>query len=675
MDAGFDGGEEFDSEVDGDLDDAGEVDGHVVEPGCSGESPDEPQHVGGCCNGPDDCVSGWCFSGFCTKQCTSDGDCSTTSLGPFPEGTEFGCNTNLFGYVGICAPGSLELCGGEGDQPCPSGESCAFGWDSEVTVSNDPDQPAIRGRCLTNLYGEGLLKGGEQCDSHSDVFHYQCETPGFIVQSCVDRRCAPVCDVNNPEDTCPDGLQCVGLLAWDWGAANPVLVTGICQGQTCGFLEFTGDHENDVRLPGADAYCPDGEICRGFWTTGEDGSTLVQTCIPSVEGYGAPGEECEQSPKYEKFCNHEWCWQDMPEWSSGGAVCKDDWDCEFDEVCANPPNQFLSARCAPKPEPGFCSPFCRTDADCPDMLGTPSVCIAVGAGKLPNGEDAHIGGCLPLEVAFDGEDFVVCEKESDCDNALGQGCFFVGGYSEFMYCWQGVEVDPDGTVCTDDPDVCGEGEVCAEDRDTGISHCTEALFVGDPCDPATDQCLSFDGQACMDGDFSTEDEHGNPTNTFCSALCTKTDDCGPNQVCENVVVAELDPETRDDDIILGVCRAMTVVVPGDECMDNDACAGDKLCDLQTGRCYNPDAAWGAVCDDDSDCNHNGLCNTDVANGMCYKPGCDPSDPGDYCDDGGGAVCSAERKVGICLEECTDDGDCSRNGSDGHVCVNGACWNP
>ncbi len=656
--------------VDADLVDADTPDGEVPEPGCTGDSPAHAQEVGGCCLRGSDCVKGYCFAGYCTGQCTGDSDCEPVAVGPFPLDTEFNCNVNSMGFYSYCAPGSLQHCGGESDSPCPAGESCVLGWDDTTTVSNDPDQPGLRGVCMTNLYGEGVLAAGEQCDNTIDAADYQCEAPGYLFGSCMGRRCTVACDAANPDDTCPAGTECIGPIALETGGADLLLGTGFCGGQSCGRMEFSTNPDEDIRIPGLDADCPQGEVCTPFMILGAEGDVYSMRCIPEMTAYGAPGDTCEHARKFGQFCNHDLCLQASPVWQSDGAYCDFHEDCGPDEVCARAPNQFVRDRCAPKPDPGFCSVMCRSDADCPDMNGGPAYCITLGAGKLHNGQSAYLTACYPESELFE-VDPEPCERESDCDTALGLGCFRLGNYSHKKFCDQSVTADPNGVECTNDPTICENWEACVEDFDTGVSTCTSVGFVGDPCTPGEGECLSG---WCFDGEFDIEDDGGNPTNTFCSAVCTTTDDCGANQVCENILWAKNDPDTSDDDITGGICRPMTVRIQSEACENSDECDGDKVCDTDTGRCFDPASEWGSACTDDSDCNQNGLCNTNVPNGLCYKPGCDPANPGDYCGTGD-AVCSENSSVGVCLEECTQDSDCSRHTDDGHICVNGACESP
>jgi hypothetical protein len=669
IDAGLDA--DIDSDVGDDADVDAEVDGDIdaeVAMGCTGESPAEPQDIGGCCNGDYDCTqaASFCVGGWCSNpSCEQDADCVPISSGAFPADTEFRCNSNEMGFASFCAPGSLQPCGADGDAPCPSGETCVLGWDSTAV---DPGAPGLRGICLTNMAGEGLIATGEQCDSHADAFFYQCEAPGYVLSSCLGRRCTAACDVDNPQDTCPAGLECVGPVALDTGSADILLASGLCAGQRCGYLEFTDTPEDDVRLPGLDSECPSGEVCTPFFVTGVNGDTLEMRCIPEVAAYGGAGDVCEHAEKFQQHCSNDLCLQAAAEWDSNGIPCLEDEDCGPQEVCASSPSPFQSDRCSAKPDAGFCSVMCRSDADCPNMSGGPSYCVDIGAGEMPNGLSSYFTVCYPETELFE-ETPTPCEKESDCNISLGEGCVRLSSYSDLKVCTAVVSADTAGADCTTDPNVCTADEACVDDG-TGTSYCTPIAQVGESCDSADATCASG---LCLDTDLGVETENGDPTNTFCVAPCTLTTDCGPNQVCENILWAENDPAVETDDITGGLCRPMTVLT-GTGCSVAGDCASGQSCDSATGRCFTSGVPWGSACAADADCDQNGLCDTDVVNGLCYKPGCDPAAGNADCG-GGDSTCSDNSAVGVCLESCTVDTDCSRNATDGFICNNGACEAP
>ncbi len=652
-DAGVTDGETPDAST---LPDSGTMDAGAAT-GCNGAVPDEPQPMGACCTQNSDCLDGYCLAGYCTTaQCETDGDCDPTVPGPFPGGVDMTCNVAGFdGFIQICVPGSGQACGAAGDSACPTGEACVLLWNEDATVQGNGE--AMRGLCITKMAGNNNKATGQQCDDNADPYDYQCETPGGILSSCIGRRCTEACDPDNTAGTCPTDMDCVGPLAFD--AGNGILSGGgICAGQLCGYVEATGDTENDVRIPGIDSECSSGEVCVPSFFTGVGGDTYEFRCEPSVTSYGAPGDACEQSAKFEEFCNHgTLCLQQSAQWSPSGTGCTDDSDCGANEVCAD--GGALSNRCAPKPDPGFCSMGCRTDADCSSM-GT-AYCLELDV-EFPNGEDGFLTACYPQSELFETTP-TACTSDADCDADAGEGCRILSFHSDSLFCGS-VSQDATGTDCSGIGD-CGANEACVEDQDASTMKCTAIQENGEACDPDNDACR---GGFCFDSEFATDDG-GSPTNTFCSGVCTTTADCGTNQVCTNVLFAENDPDVDTDDVVVGLCRSQ-VVQSGSGCSGNNDCTVGDTCNTSTGRCYTAAASWGGTCTEDANCPDGGFCDTDVPNGLCYLPGCDPQ-VANSC--GAGAACSDQNVVGICLADCTGNTDCRQN--DGFTCVNGACVAP
>jgi hypothetical protein len=647
--------------IDGEVPDAGPVQG------CTGDSPAQPQPMGACCNEDADCLDGFCLGGWCsTRDCESNADCDPTAPGPFPTGTSMTCNTNqLGGIVSSCLPGSLQYCGADGDSPCPAGEICVLAINDQTT---DQTQNAERGFCVTALSHPGVIATGDRCDENADPYWYQCEAPSVFLGSCLGRRCTMACDPANPNDLCPAGMHCTGPLSFD---VNGLFVGGgMCVGQSCGSLQFTGNPDTDVRIPGRDSECPASEVCATGFTTGADGDIFELNCVPEDTSKGAVGDACEHAAKFNQFCsNLELCFQAAAEWDPNGAWCSEHEDCAQDEVCAEHSSTFIPSHCSPKPDPGFCTMMCRVDSDCATWPGDTAYCVETDAGVMPNGEDAWFAVCYPEDELF-GPNPTACTDEADCDPGSGEGCLNVSFHSTATFCATTVEQDLSGTVCTTVAN-CNAGEACIE-GDTD-SRCTAVKSVGDTCDATERDCLSG---WCVDFEFE-EDDNGSPTNTFCSASCLFTTDCGTNQLCENVLTAENDPATEVDNVTVGLCRTMVIRIEADRCTVNTDCTnastGDT-CDVPTGRCYTAAAAWGGACTDHFDCPQNGICDTDAPGGLCYMPGCDPAQGNGPCG-GGDTTCSDNNVVGACVEACTTNGECTRNASDGHICVTGACEAP
>jgi hypothetical protein len=636
--------------------------------GCHGDPVTEPGGFGACCNANQDCDSDRCVLGWCsTTGCEDDADCTDTVAGLFPAGTDAGCVDLAVGnYRSFCAPGSLQLCGSAGDAPCPAGESCVLGWNPGNTSNAD----ALRGVCLTSKQQEGVGATGDLCrDLDTDLpWEYRCEALGLLVGGCIERRCTEVCDYTDP-DACPAGMECVGPVSLRTGTSVPLSGAGICGGTLCGRLQFTADGEGDVRIPGDPAGCPTGEICSFFpFSTGVAGDTFELRCIPSEPTAGATGEACEQAAKLNLPCDNTLlCIQASPVYTSAGALCAADEDCAAAEVCVAPPS-IGPRRCAAKPDPGVCTHPCRTDADCPDLEGSPSTCFRF-AMSTATGHEGYITGCLPWTRITGGDPPVFCDTNDDCDVGAGEGCVVTTYQSDQKVCLPHLTQDAGGVDCSANGATdCQANEACVEDADSGTFRCTRYQSFGDPCDPtAPHACL---GGSCLDIDFAQDDD-GTPTNTYCHGWCLTDADCGVGAVCDELLLAENDPATPADDVRLTHCRPMHVrsgagcTVPGD-------CATGDGCDVSTGRCYTTTAAWGDPCIDHADCPAYGLCDGSVPGGLCYRPGCDPAAGNAGCD--GTGACSDALLSDRCLEACTSTNDCSRSG-EGFTCVQGACLAP
>ncbi len=629
--------------------------------GCTGDSPTEPAGLGGCCNSNVDCRSGRCIGGWCWQTCSDDSDCGPVDEGPWPTGSPTRCNQTTLSYSNYCIPGSLQQCGAAGDAACPAGEVCMAAWNADATSAAD----AFEGVCVTAMTQAGVLAPGESTIGSPNPLFYACQTPTFQYTGYYGGRCSMACDPANPTDACPTGMQCSELWASP-GNGEVLSGIGICVGEVCGRLEFTGDDDNDVRIPGSNDDCPTGEVCEPWGVNGVDGDTVTHHCGLPDNTLGQIGDDCEHSLKFDLTCaNSVYCIQAAAEYDPAGAGCSSDTSCGANEVCAS--KNMLPKKCSPKPDPGFCSEPCRTDADCPVVDGDPALC-ASGGWQIPNGEDAYLTYCLAWRFISDDAP-IVCDTNADCDTDTGEGCIIVSAFNDTQHCLPHVTQDATGTDCaTNGVADCQAGEACVPDEDGLNPLCTTVQAFGDPCDPEdTHRCV---GGSCTDIDWEADDG-GAVTNTFCGGWCLINADCGANQVCDWDLMQENDPTTTADDVGSGHCRTM-VVRTGAGCTVPGDCSNGDGCDASTGRCYTSSAAWGDACTAHSDCPMLGLCDDSVTGGLCYRPGCDPSAGNTGCDNTG--ACSDYYPVGKCLEDCTNTTDCSRN-ADGFTCVNGACLAP
>lgn len=627
--------------------------------GCTGDPITTAGPLGSCCNTSDDCELGTCLGGWCSQNCSDDSDCEPAAPGPFVTGTPMHCNTSPFGLSNWCLPGSLQDCGADGNADCPTGEICVGGLNDDAADTTN----GLRGICVTTYAQPGTLAPGESVQDSPNDPPYQCQTPTYWFTGTFGRRCSQGCDPTNPNNTCPAGMHCTESYSL---RTNEGIFAGIgvCASTECGRAEFTGDDENDVRIPGLDADCPTGEFCQAWWPLSPDGNVVGYFCGLSDPSLGQIGDPCEHSLKFDLGCDNDlYCIQSAAEYDINGATCPNDDACATDEVCVD--HYLWPSRCAPKPDPGVCSTSCRTDADCPNLESAPSYCIRQEVDMTSNG-DGYITFCLPWSSISDDPE-VQCDTNADCDLDVGAGCVSISSQSDHHFCLPHISQDTTGADCaTNGVADCQAGEACVEDPDAQTFLCTQVLAFGDPCDPTdTNRCV---GGNCVDIEFE-EDDNGATTNTFCAGWCVTNADCDSNQVCDWDLLAENDPATDADDVTGTFCRPMTVrmgagcTVPGD-------CTNGDGCDVTTGRCYTTTATWGDGCASHSDCPQYGLCDQRVAGGLCYRPGCDPANGNGDCD--GTGACSDALAVGMCLEDCTTTTDCDRAG---FTCVNGACLAP
>jgi hypothetical protein len=292
--------------------------------------------------------------------------------------------------------------------------------------------------------------------------------------------------------------------------------------------------------------------------------------------------------------------------------------CADDSLCIEAPDA---------PGAPFCSALCRVDADC----AAGSYCLEYRSAPLPAGSYALVGMCTPrAKIAAPS-----CASEADCP--AGQGCVRAGDRSGLMVC------KPGGTKSL--------GEACAAAAD----------------------CRSGE---CYDRDFGT---NVGPNRTFCSGVCARNSDCGSDQLCVRVVIANNGtPDEPLDDVVVGYCRALYAPNSGVACHADPDCVqrgqGGDTCDTTYGICYRQAAVIGGACASDDGCGLGQVCQTGprYAGGACLMDGCDPAATSgrDACP-GATATCgqrASDAPLHRCYEGCTRTADCSRNASDGYFCT-------
>ena len=295
---------------------------------------------------------------------------------------------------------------------------------------------------------------------------------------------------------------------------------------------------------------------------------------------------------------------------------------------------------------------CQTAADCNDNNAcTIDACSDIddtGAGNCTNtavGQNCcnDADECDAGEVCTNNQCVPACDSDDDCE--AGQVCNTTTGQCEDApECTTGGDCD-DGDACTNDvctdgvcsnPDVtCGAGQVCVDGECVGEctedvdcpddgDACTEVACVDggcvttttdcnddvactdDSCDPDTGDCVNEDN--CVDGTCD-------PDTGECTG-CTADVDCDDDDDCTTDTCVDGSCENTNN---TGACSDGNACTTNDTCA-NGACAGTAVtcpagqqCNATTGNCQ------AIVCDDNTDCNDNASCTTDICNlatGVC-----------------------------------------------------------
>jgi hypothetical protein len=306
----------------------------------------------------------------------------------------------------------------------------------------------------------------------------------------------------------------------------------------------------------------------------------------------------------------------------------------FGAACAPGPgsaqpcnDDSLCVEAADFPGAPFCSALCRVDADCP----TGAYCLE-HKRPLPDQSYALVGMCTPAAKIAQ----TICKREADCP--AGQGCMSYGARTDLQTCTAGGPKSL-GAACTD-----------------------------------AAQCRSG---VCFDRDFHLP-VAGN--RAFCTGICWKNSDCGPDQLCVREILANNGtPSDPRDDVIVGYCRTLFAPTAAAACASDQDCVarggGADSCDTTHGLCFNKAAAIGGACTTDEGCGLGAFCATGptFANGACLLDGCAPGAAAgsgvDACP-GTRSVCSqraSDEPLSRCYEGCAQPGDCVR-GAESYFCA-------
>jgi hypothetical protein len=264
----------------------------------------------------------------------------------------------------------------------------------------------------------------------------------------------------------------------------------------------------------------------------------------------------------------------------------------------------------------FCTTLCRIDADCPADAACLEYSHPLGTSS------ALVGQCTPKSKMAQ----TFCQSEGDCPAA--QGCVRAGDRTLVMICKAG------GT------------------RSMGVA-----------CAAAT-ECRSGE---CYDRDFRLGTS---AIRAFCSGVCAKNSDCGPDQRCTAKVLGN-NGTVNDplDDVVVGYCRSLFAPTVAASCESNAACVaqgrGADTCDPTYGICYKTGAVIGGGCTTDDGCALGGACALGPIfnGGACVLDGCalGATAGNDLCP-GPQSVCSqraSDQPLRRCYEGCVTAGGCSR----------------
>ena len=607
----------------------------------------------GCpCEGPDDCLEGWCVDSpdgqVCTKTCLEEcpqgWDCVQVDTGADP--------------VFICLPRHLWIC-----RPCTASAQCSEGL------------PPSEDRCV-GLGAEGAFCGGACAVDEDCPGGYLCQEKE-TVEGGFSQQCVPedgTCECAQKHTEAGSATFCQNLNEF-----------GACDGERSCTPDGLSDCEGPVPAQelcnGEDENC-DGEIDEDVIPSecgipGEFGDCIGLTeCVDGVEicvGEEASVEECNG---LDDDCDGETD-EDFTDTDEDGLANCIDPDDDNDDVLDDVDNCPLT----PNPDQG--------DVD-GNGLGDACDEDSDGDGDLDNTD------CAPLDpLVFTGaQENCLTEYDDNCDgitneeNGVGCSAFYLdededGVGVEVFLCLCAPQDAYTASVlgdCDDtDPKVYpGATEICetewdddcdGEPNEEGAPGCVghfldedqDGFGVGDP------YCLCTGSgavNATIAGDCADDDEDVFPG---AEELCD-----GKDNNCDEQI-DEIYPDSDGDGMV-------DCIDPDD---DNDGYADELDC-----QPYNPNipSCLNKVCGDDGCGGSCGVCpaGSECQNGQCS---CVPDCSGKQCgSDGCGGSCGTCPPSYVCQDniceclpscggkQCGADGCGGSCGScdPGHLCQNGWC---
>jgi len=308
-------------------------------------------------------------------------------------------------------------------------------------------------------------------------------------------------------------------------------------------------------------------------------------------------------------------------------------------------------------DPTTCMNKCKQDAACKEIIEWDN----------DNNRCFFVTQDCPQDALRDGVGFFVykskcagveCAAISQCH--LAGTCDVTNGQCS-------TPLMADDAAC-DDGDFTTTSDVCKAGTCTGVNLCAGVTCTANSqchdvglCNYETGECeekFKPGGAPCDDEDTQTKDDVCNAgvckgTNPCEGVTCEALDQCHEPGVClfetgvcddkrkpDGTSCDDDDSTTKDDKCIAGVCRGKGKCEDV-TCAAMGPCYVKGTCDPETGRCDDPFAEQGAVCDDESDFTVDDVCD---GKGECF----------------GTDLCAAVSCADMILDQCMAAGACNRN---------------
>jgi cysteine-rich repeat protein len=615
--------------------------------------------VGEPCEGPDDCLSGYCVPHLGNKVCTE------TCEGECPAGWECKQVTSAAGDVTfLCISRFTNLC-----QPCSGSEDCS----SELGPGACALYQGEGSFCAAACDAENPCPEGFECkdvETTSGGSSSQCvSTTGMCdcSQTATELGAATPCSVTNDFGTCEGYRSCGDAGLGECDASVPAM-------ETCNGVDDNCDGTVD------ESACDDGNECTEDWCDAAEGCkhtpfgaipcddgdacSFTDTC---VEGMCA-GEPlvCEDGNP----CTNDSCDALFGcDFAANSLSCDDGDDCTFGDYCGD-------SKCISGPPLACDDGNACTDDVCDGALGckfTHANANACDDGNACTEDDyCKEGSCAPssMKACDDGN---ACTADT-CDPSAG--CSFVDmplacddsnpcTTSDFCQAGacagQGELTCDDGNGCTDDScdavlgciavpnaESCDDGNAC-----TTVDGCTNGQCVGDialVCDDENhctkDSCAPGTGCVTEANNAPCNDQNG----------CTVADGCNGGECTPGaaLVCDDSNPCTDDTCDPVSGCTYVPNTAPCDDantCTEGDTCSG--------GQCVG---TGDKTCDDANPC----TVDTCLLDGGCtFSPSPLPCDDGNSCTLADGCV-EGECQSGVGMT-CDDGNPCTDD-----ACADGAC---